>query len=191
MAEVVTKVITWDDYVRGEPAELEHYEIEDGVVIELPAPTLHHQRIVCRLLRFLEDFFWSKHNLGEVLAAPFDVVVQRNPVRTRHPDLLVVLREKVHQMEASPERLEFAPDLVIEVLSPSESVTTLLKKLDDYHPIGMREVWLVNLATKTVEVIKWQKEGWDSVGIFGANQTLKSKVLPELSLPVVQILEGA
>ncbi len=57
MAEVVTKVITWDDYVRGEPAELEHYEIEDGVVIELPAPTLHHQRIVCRLLRFLEDFF--------------------------------------------------------------------------------------------------------------------------------------
>jgi len=46
MAEVAQKVLTWDEYVRGEPADLERYEIVDGVVIELPAPSVGHQRVV-------------------------------------------------------------------------------------------------------------------------------------------------
>jgi len=190
MSQVAQRVVTWDEYVRGEPANLEHYEIEDGVVIELPAPSLHHQRVVRRLLRVLEDFLAS-HRLGEVVAVPFDVVVQREPLRTRQPDLLVVLKGKVPQMEASPERLEIAPDLVVEVVSPHDSLKALMGKLNDYHRIGVRGVWLVNPLAKTVEVLERQEDEWGLVGVFEANRVLKSKVLPELDLPVVQIFEGA
>ncbi|MFA0785096.1 Uma2 family endonuclease [Fervidibacter sacchari] len=190
MAEVAQKVLTWDEYVRGEPADLERYEIVDGVVIELPAPSVGHQRVVRRLLRLLEDFV-SSRNLGEVLPAPLDVVVQQNPVRTRQPDLLFVRAENVPILESQQERLEFAPDLVIEVLSPSDSVSELFKKLSDYHRIGVKEVWLVNLLAKTVEVLVWRRDDWELVGVFKETEIVQSRVLSELSLPVVQIFEGA
>ena len=188
MTQIAQKVITWDEYVRGEPANSEHYEIEDGVVIELPAPSIEHQRVLRRLSRILEDFV-DKHKLGEVLFAPLDVVVQQHPVRTRQPDLLFVRAENVPLLNAQQERLEFAPDLVVEILSPSDSIATLLKKLSDYHRIGVQEVWLVNLNTKTVEVLAWQKEDWGLLGVFKEDEGIKSKVLPELKLKVAQIFE--
>ncbi|MFA0742997.1 MAG: hypothetical protein DFNUSKGM_003130 [Candidatus Fervidibacter sacchari] len=191
MAEVAQKVLTWDEYVRGEPADLERYEIVDGVVIELPAPSVGHQRVVRRLLRLLLEDFVSSRNLGEVLPAPLDVVVQQNPVRTRQPDLLFVRAENVPILESQQERLEFAPDLVIEVLSPSDSVSELFKKLSDYHRIGVKEVWLVNPLAKTVEVLVWRRDDWELVGVFKETEIVQSKVLTELSLPVAQIFEGA
>jgi len=190
MAEVAQKVLTWDEYVRGEPADLERYEIVDGVVIELPASSIGHQRVVRRLLRLLEDFV-SSRNLGEIFPAPLDVVVQRNPLRTRQPDLLFVRAENAPNLDKQQERLEFAPDLVIEVLSPSDSLSELLKKLNDYHRIGVKEVWLVNPLTRTVEVLARQEDGWELVGVFKETETVQSRVLLELNLPVAQIFEGA
>jgi Uma2 family endonuclease len=190
MAEVAQKVLTWDEYVRGEPADLERYEIVDGVVIELPALSVGHQRVVRRLLRLLEDFV-SSRNLGEIFSEPLDVVVQRNPIRTRQPDLLFVRAENVPNLDKQQERLEFAPDLVIEVFSPSDSLSELLKKLNDYHRIGVKEVWLVNPLTRTVEVLARQEGGWELVGVFKETETVQSRVLLELNLPVAQIFEGA
>jgi Uma2 family endonuclease len=190
MAEVAQKVLTWDEYVRGEPADLERYEIVDGVVIELPAPSVGHQRVVRRLLRLLEDFV-SSRSLGEIFPTLLDVVVQRNPIRTRQPDLLFVCAEIAPNLDKQQERLEFAPDLVIEVLSPSDSLAELLKKLNDYHRIGVKEVWLVNPLTRTVEVLARQEGGWELVGVFKETETVQSRVLSELNLPVAQIFEGA
>jgi Uma2 family endonuclease len=190
MAEVAQKVLTWDEYVRSEPADLERYEIVDGVVIELPAPSVGHQRVVRRLLCLLEDFV-SSRNLGEIFPEPLDVVVQRNPIRTRQPDLLFVRAENVPNLDKQQQRPEFAPDLVIEVFSPSDSLAELLKKLNDYHRIGVKEVWLVNPLTRTVEVLARQEGGWELVGVFKETETVQSRVLLELNLPVAQIFEGA
>ncbi len=189
MAQVAAKVITWDEYVRGEPADLEHYEIEDGVVIELPAPSVGHQRIVINLVRklsFLEDL-----GIGVVLTAPCDIVVQRKPVRTRQPDVFIIRKERFGETTelSALERIEIAPDLVIEVISPRDSFRVLMRKLSDYHRIGVREVWLVNPLAKTVEVFEWNEDDWNSVGVFSEGDELKSKSLPEISLPVRQIFE--
>jgi len=95
MAEVAQKVLTWDEYVRGEPADLERYEIVDGVVIELPAPTC--QSINGLLLNML----WrpsaqaGKRMSLVVLVAPCDVVVRREKLRTRQPDLVLIRKERV------------------------------------------------------------------------------------------------
>ncbi|MCS7185374.1 MAG: hypothetical protein RMK89_00310 [Armatimonadota bacterium] len=53
---VVTKAIAWDEYFRGEPANLEHCEFEGGVVIELAASCFGHRRVVINLVRSLS--FW-------------------------------------------------------------------------------------------------------------------------------------
>ncbi|MEZ8218980.1 Endonuclease, Uma2 family (restriction endonuclease fold) [Candidatus Fervidibacteria bacterium JGI MDM2 SSWTFF-3-K9] len=190
MAEVAQKVLTWDEYVRGEPADLERYEIVDGVVIELPAPTVKHQRIVLNMLWQLKVL--EEKEVAILLTAPCDVVVRQEKLRTRQPDLIMIRKERVPEPKAlfQQERIDFAPDVVVEVLSPSDSITTLMEKLDDYHQIGVREVWLVNPATETVEVLVWQQEGWNSLGIFRKGEPIKSKALPELELNVGQVFEG-
>jgi Uma2 family endonuclease len=188
MAEVAQKVLTWDEYVRGEPADLERYEIVDGVVIELPASTVKHQWIVGNLHLLLKQ----QENVVVVLVAPCDVVVRREKLRTRQPDLVLIRKERVSDLKAllQQERIDFAPDVVVEVLSPSDSITTLMEKLDDYHQIGVKEVWLVNPATETVEVLVWQQEGWNSLGVFRRDEAIRSKVLPELELGVSQVFES-
>jgi Uma2 family endonuclease len=97
----------------------------------------------------------------------------------------------VPNLDKQQERLEFAPDLVIEVFSPSDSLSELLKKLNDYHRIGVKEVWLVNPLTRTVEVLARQEDDWELVGVFKETETVQSRVLSELNLPVAQIFEGA
>ena len=126
MAEVAQKVLTWDEYVRGEPADLERYEIVDGVVIELPAPTVKHQRIVLNMLWQLKVL--EEKEVAILLTAPCDVVVRQEKLRTRQPDLIMIRRERVPNPQElfQQERIDFAPDVVVEVLSPSDSITTCL-----------------------------------------------------------------
>jgi Uma2 family endonuclease len=191
MAEVAQKVLTWDEYVRGEPADLERYEIVDGVVIELPAPTVKHQWIVGNLHLLLEGL--AEKEVAIVLIAPCDVVVRREKLRTRQARLGANPQGASSDLTKTllqQERIDFAPDVVVEVLSPSDSITTLMEKLDDYHQIGVKEVWLVNPATETVEVLVWQQEGWNSLGVFRRDEAIRSKVLPELELGVSQVFES-
>jgi len=189
MSQVVQRVVTWDEYVRGEPANLEHYEIEDGVVIELPASSLHHQRVVRRLLRVLEDFLAS-HRLGEVVAVPFDVVVQREPLRTRQPDLLVVLKGKVPQMEASPERLEIAPDLVVEVVSPHDSLKALMGKLNDYHRRGFVKFGSSTRWRKRLRFWSGKKMSGDWSAFLKRIRRSSQKFCPNWICPLSKFLRG-
>jgi len=130
MAEVAQKVLTWDEYVRGEPADLERYEIVDGVVIELPCTDVsRHQRIVAQLCDLLVK---QQKDVAILLIAPCDVVVRREKLRTRQPDLMLIRKERVSgdpRPMLQQERVDFAPDVVVEVLSPSDSITTLMEKL--------------------------------------------------------------
>lgn len=185
--EIAQKVVTWDDYLQL-PDELQHYEIVDGGVIELGAPDDEHQICVRRLLRLLEDFTMERQ-LGEVLPVPFDVIVQRDPVRTRQPDLFFLRKERGGTIENLRQlaRLEIAPDLVVEIISPSEETGRLLDKVDDYHSIGVQEVWLVYTQQQVVEVLGWQEEGWRWLGVFNGKGKVKSKVLPDLDFSVERI----
>lgn len=188
MAKVAQKVVTWEEYLQGEPKDLERYEIIDGEVIEVGAPNGEHQVISRNLFRPLDDFI-TQRGLGVVLYAPFDVVVRKEPVKTRQPDLFFLSKERGGTLENIRQlaRLETAPDLVIEILSPSEERERLGEKLDDYHRIGVREVWLVRSAEQTIEVLVRMEEGWRWHGLFSNEEKIKSTVLAELDFPVAKI----
>lgn len=191
MAEVARKVITWEDYLQGEPKDLECYEIEDGEVIVVGAPSGEHQWVIKVLLRVLDDFVTSRQ-LGIVIQAPFDVVVQRDPVRTRQPDLLFLRKERGGTPEQIRQlkRLEISLDIAIEVVLASEEETERLeRKLRDYHRIGVPEVWLVYPEKRAVEVLVWAEDGWRWHGLFFSKDKIRSTILGETDFAVGRIFE--
>jgi Uma2 family endonuclease len=180
-------VVDWEGYLNL-PDDLTHYEIIDGEVIPLASPTLKHQEIVLTLAERLRQFTRAKR-LGKVLTAPFDFVVRRAPVRTRQPDLFFLSRDRLHdwaQLQEQP-RLEFAPDLVIEILSPSETYTYWSEKLQDYFTLGVPEVWLVDVDKRAIEVQVREAWGYRSLGWFAGEQVVPSRVLAGLELKPAEV----
>ena len=85
--------------------------------------------------------FVSEHRLGGVWFAPLDVIVRQEPLRVRQPDLLFVSNENSGILG---DRIEGGPDLVVEILSPSNNRVDVDSKLEDYAQIGVRECWIVS-----------------------------------------------
>ena len=180
-------VVDWEGYLNL-PDDLTHYEIIDGEVILLASPRLKHQVIVKRLLQQIDRFVQPKR-LGELLTAPFDFVIRRAPVRTRQPDLFFLSRERLQdwaQLQEQP-RLEFAPDLVIEILSPSDTYTYWSEKLQDYFVLGVPEVWLVDVDKRAIEVQVREANGYRSLGWFAGEQAVASQVLAGLELKPAEV----
>jgi Uma2 family endonuclease len=180
MAPTATHRIGWDEYLQ---LPLTHYEILDGEVNALPTPLFRHQKIVSELMIRLGVQI-HRDAKGYLVPAPYDVVIRRAPLRTRQPDLLFISRERADQIPdlQNQPRIEIAPELVIEVLSPSDTASEWLEKLRDYHHIGVHEVWAVDPQSASVEVLRWSEAGWQSLGVFMGDQPIRSEVLGETAV---------
>ena len=143
--EVAKKKITFEDYLLM-PEITPPYEIIDGELIMYAALIPAHQRILINLIMPLNQHTVTR-DLGVILCAPVDIIVQRAPLRTRQPDVLFIRNDQLPgtSLEAleGVEVLEIAPDLVIEILSPSDTKKVLSGKITDYRRIGIKECWLV------------------------------------------------
>jgi Uma2 family endonuclease len=181
--------LTYEQYLMF-PETIQRYEIIDGDMTMPPAPSFEHQWITDSLVLKLRPFV-QQHQLGVVVSAPVDVLIQREPLRTRQPDVLFLssVRTGIRGREGLRELqiLNIAPDLVIEVLSPSETRRDVADKLADYRGIGVQECWLVSPEAQSVEVLHLNKETEHRVGLFGIGDTVQSEVLPELQLTVEEI----
>ena len=179
-----TGQLTYEEYLKT-PEIKARYDIVDGVMTMAPAPTLEHQKILRQLFLMLHQFVSEQH-LGEVFFAPADVIIQREPLRTRQPDLLFVSNERANILG---DQVEGAPDLVVEILSPSNTRSDLEAKLSDYATLGVSECWLVSPEARSVEVLGLTEGSWVRLGISGLGEQVRSQVLPELDLAVVQLFE--
>ena len=180
-----TRRLTFADYL-NEPETMERFEIIDGEVVMASSPTRYHQIAVGNIYRPVYQFV-SDRELGEVLLSPMDVVVQRDPLRVRQPDLLFVSHGRA---EILGDRIYGGPDLVVEILSPSNRGRYLENKLADYARIDVRECWVVSLALRTVEVLRQEGGVWRRVCVRGSGERLDSTVLPGLELAVDGIFQG-
>ncbi len=172
--------LSWEEYLQ---LDKERYEIIDGEVHEMATPILKHQLVVTRLNRSIGNYA-SAHNLGEIFTAPYDIVIRRSPLRTRQPDLFFFSAQQLADAPNLMEepRTEIAPDLVIEVLSPSDSVSVWRDKLHDYHQIGVREVWAVDLHNEEIEVLAWGSVGVSHSGVVSWRNAAHLAVLPGLQI---------
>ena len=179
-----THRLTYEEYLKT-PEIKARFDIVDGVMTIAPTPTVAHQRILGNLFWKLDQFV-SEQQVGEVLFAPVDVIVQRDPLRTRQPDLLFVSNERASILG---DQVDEGPDLVVEILSPSNSRSDLEAKLSDYATLRVSECWLVSPEARSVEILGLTEGSWVRLGISGLGELVRSRVLPELDLAVVQLFE--
>ena len=177
------KHLTYQQYL-DLPEMKARYSIVDGELVMAVAPTTKHQRCILELALKLTPVV-REHRLGEIFIAPIDIVIHRDPLRTRQPDLLFISNARRYII--GRQVIEGGPDLVIEILSPSNTRRELEEKLQDYQTIGVREAWIVATQGQTVEVLQLSAGGIERSGLYGLGDTIVSQVLPDLRLAVAEI----
>jgi Uma2 family endonuclease len=187
--ETEAKLITYEDYLLL-PEMNRRYEIIDGELQMTPSPTKRHQKLVLRMASLLESFV-SEGNLGEVLPAPMDVLIEKHPkLRTRQPDVLYLGRGSGSvSSDEDSSLLATAPDLIVEILSSSESRRKIREKLKDYYSIGVKECWLVSPEAETIEVVDLSGNELKTTALYGIDSRLTSSVIPGLALALKQIFK--
>ncbi len=173
---------TYQDY--RSTSDDERYELIDGELIRMaPAPNTQHQRLVLRISKFIDEFV-AVEGLGEVFVSPVDVVLSDSDVV--QPDLLFVSNERAYLVTEL--NIRGAPDLVVEIISPSSSGRDRNVKRALYARYGVGEYWLVDPEPGTVTVLLLADQGYELVGIYGEGQELTSPTLPGLTLNLDDIL---
>lgn len=171
--------LTYEEYI-SLPEDTRPCELINGELYMPPAPIRRHQRVLTNLLHVI-DRFVRENDLGEVYTSPLDVVLDRARPLILQPDLLFVSHVRRHILQ---ERIEGAPDLVVEVLSPSSALRDRTEKTVWYGQYGVREYWLVDPETRTIEVRRLSAGGYEPLGVYKPGQILTSEVLLGLALPV-------
>ncbi len=163
-------------------------QLIEGELVMTPSPIYYHQHISIRLaselLRFVEQ-----RGLGTVVTAPMDVHLTET--EAYQPDILFISNERAGIIE---ERIEGAPDLVVEVLSPStgyapnESEEVLLGCYDlthkrrVYQEAGVEEYWIVDPMEKTVDVLRNAGEAFETHDAARVEGTVASRLLEGFSV---------
>jgi Uma2 family endonuclease len=177
------KHLTYQEYLDLPEVKARH-SIVDGELVMDAAPTPDHQRVVQRTFVKL-DAFAQERQIGTVFLAPLDVVVRRDPLRTRQPDVMFISNARRYII--GRQVIEGGPDLAVEILSPTNTRRELEEKLRDYQSINVREAWIVATQGQTVEVLQLSPERLDRSGLYGLGDLIISQVLPELRLMVDEI----
>ena len=128
---------TLDDYY-ALPDE-RRVELIDGVIYDMAAPTKTHQVILMELFLQLHACA-ENHPECELFVAPFDVRLDNDNRTMVQPDLLVICNDK----DPDVRRINGAPDLIIEILSPSTRSKDMFLKLNKYRNAGVREYWIID-----------------------------------------------
>ena len=171
---------TYEDYCNA--PEDKRYELHDGDLVLVPSPKEPHQKTSLNLAAELR-LFTRRTGLGYIYIAPFDVIFSNTDVV--QPDVIFVSSERLEII--TPDNIQGAPDLVIEVLSPSTAHRDRTFKRALYARHGVREFWFVDTDAHTIEVLLLGAHGYETVGVFGAGQKLTSPTLTDFSLNVDEV----
>ena len=182
-------LLSYEAYM-AEPEVEGRYDIINGVRIFMPGATWDHQNIVVNLIEILRGYTRAT-GIGKVITAPFDVLIRRAPkLQTRQPDVLLISWARLAQGGGIPKvgPLPIAPELVVEIISDSETQRILGGKIDDYCAVGVEEAWVVRPDARTVEVLRLTPGGSQSVAVYDDTQAVASRVFPTLAVPVAEVL---
>ena len=161
------------------PDDGKRYELIDGEVIMSPSPSEKHQRAPARLYLRMGTHV-ERHKLGRVYFAPFDVVFSEKTALL--PDLIFVSSARVGII--GPEYIIGAPDLVVEVLSPSRPAYDRVTKLEQYALHGVPEYWIIDPAEEKAEVYRLAGKSYALMNVLTGDDRLTTPFLPGWELPV-------
>lgn len=167
---------TYQDYLDWTGSD--RYELIDGEAYLMAGPTHVHQRVSGEILRQLLNFLEGKK--CEAISAPFDVRLfekeddePENVDTVVQPDIMVVCDEA----KLDDRGLKGAPEMVIEILSPSTQRYDRLTKFELYQRAGVREYWIVDPANRSVQVFFLDNAAFHLHEVYGPKDVAKVNVL--------------
>jgi len=178
---------TYADYKDWELKEGERYELIRGEALAMAGPNRRHQAILVEMLHHFSNHLQGKP--CQVYCAPCDVrlfydeELGEDDDTVVQPDILVVCDEG----KLGEEGIRGAPDLVVEILSPSNTVFEMAEKRDLYENAGVREYWVVNPKDNEVTVHCLRDVGGFDRKIYEVADTVPVGVLPNLRIELEQV----
>jgi len=174
------KVITYEEWLKLPEAEGVE-EVVQGEIRKMPPNKIPHADVVENLSDLLKAQLDRK--TVQVRVSTFGLVIRRDPLTTRVPDIAVFIRKNVVEQDGY---IHSAPELVVEVLSPANTRAERTEKLKDYESLGVPEVWVVSPEAQTVEVMLL-KDGRLSMSALLREGQLKPGHFPSAVVDIVGI----
>ena len=178
--------LTYRDYLDLSESD-DRFELIDGELCMAPTPIPEHQIFLFYLTKVIEEFV-TKHELGRVIISPQDVVLSEDTVL--QPDMMFVSNDRMHIIKWG-QYVQGAPDLVVEVLSPSTSRHDRTLKRERYAKFGVREYWIADITARTIEINILEDEKFAVAGLFGEGEPFESPLLPGLKINISDVFESA
>jgi len=181
------KKYTYTDYKEWELKEGERFELIYGTAYAMSAPKVLHQRILMKISG--EFYSFLKGKTCEVFIAPFDVRLfyeeDDSDDTVVQPDLVVICDPK----KLGEEGCRGAPEMIVEILSPSNTAIEMQRKLNLYLEAGVCEYWIVDPENKQIIIYRLENDEY----IFrtcSINDIARPGILPGLEIPLSEIFSG-
>ncbi|HLH22141.1 MAG TPA: Uma2 family endonuclease [Chloroflexota bacterium] len=161
------------------PDDGKRYEVIDGELYVTPPPKWGHQRGLSKLHIHLGGWVYG-NGLGEIVEAPVGVVLdEHNGVQ---PDLIYISRERLGII--SERGVEGAPDLLVEVLSPSTLARDRGVKMRRYAAAGVPHYWQLDPGSETLEAYRLTEQGYELAGRYDPGSVFRPELFPGLEIPI-------
>ncbi len=178
--------LTYDDFLLF-PDDGKRHELIDGEHYVTPSPTFGHQGVIGNLY-FLIRSYLESHNIGQVFVAPLDTILSKFDVV--EPDLLFIARARAAELLSS-QWVTGAPDLVVEIGSPSTRARDETIKRRLYERAGVSEYWFVDPQIDVVRVYRREDDRFSRPRELAreSGDILTTPLLPGLELALADIFK--
>ncbi len=178
-----TSLLTGEAFARLDLAE--RCELVAGRIVVVERPDFEHGEIVFNIGALLYGFI-KANKLGRVALGQVGLYTEFDPDTVRGADVMFTSMERIAQRDPEKTYLDVAPNLIVEVLSPSNRPADMVAKLREYFAIGVELVWLVDPESRQVQAHR----SATNAQVFQENDTLAADdVLPGFAARVAQFFE--
>ena len=168
------------------PEDGRRYEIHGGELVVVAAPLLRHQVVVLEVATLLADY--GRRSGGLAVTAPFDIVFDEYDVV--QPDVVYFRAERTHRVSLDTVT-RAAPDVAVEVLSPSTASIDRGRKMRTFARYGVPEYWIVDPVRMEIEIHALEEGAYRRTQTATGGDTVRSGLLSDLAFPAGRLFPFA
>lgn len=177
------KLLTFEEFAALDPER--PAELVEGRIVEKSRNNPSHAHLVTELGAELRNHI-KPNQLGSVFSGDVSVITKHDPDSGRGADIAFVSNERLADQPEDASALQVAPELIIEVISPSNSWDYVMEKAKEYFDIGVKQVWIASPALKTIQVYTSIEEV-RGYGLSKRSEIDANDVIPGLKLDLNEV----
>lgn len=169
---------------RAMPEGSPYYQLVAGELIKAPSPSIFHQEVVGNIYLLLANHV-RKHRLGKVRIASLDVYLSETSVV--QPDVFFLANASLPLIQS--DGVHGAPDLVIEIVSPSDGWSDKKRKRPIYAQCGEKELWLVDPVMELIHRDDFMIDVAKAVRIVDSEESFETLLVPGLKINAIEVFQ--